>query len=452
MKSTKYLLLIFLVLISLNINAQETISETINVATAGSLPSLIPSSKKNQITNLTLTGFLNGTDFGYIRDMARDGILSVLDLSKAQIVAGGEAYIGAYGDRYTSLNSIGNYLFYGCIGLTSITIPNSVTTIGDYAFDNCRGLTSITIPNGVTTIGENAFGACTGLTSVTIPNSVATIGKQAFSNCPRLTSVTIPNGVTTIGVAAFFNCTGLTSIAFPNSVTTIGGWLFSGCTGLTSITIPSSVTTIGDYAFENCAGLTSVTLPNSVTTIGVAAFFRCTGLTSITIPNGVITVGNDAFRSCTGLTSVTIPNSLITIGDEVFGNCYQIKQIYCKGTTPPNIDPNTFLNIYNTCKLYVPKGAYSVYRAAPCWGDFIDIIEEVTTSMSDIEVSYINVYAENGSIIVKDAKLGDIVDIYSVSGSLLHKIKITDEIIRINVASQNCYIVKAGDRSFKIAL
>jgi len=100
MKSTKHLLLIIIALISLNVNAQEAVSLTINVETAGTLPELIPSSQKNQITNLTLNGNLNGTDILYIREMAgRDvnskltsGNLSVLDLSNARFVAGGEIY------------------------------------------------------------------------------------------------------------------------------------------------------------------------------------------------------------------------------------------------------------------------------------------------------------------------------------------------------------------------
>ena len=56
--------------------------------------------------------------------------------------------------------------FYNCTGLTSITIPNSVTSIGAWAFSGCSGLTSIEIPNSVTSIGMNAFYNCTGLTSV----------------------------------------------------------------------------------------------------------------------------------------------------------------------------------------------------------------------------------------------------------------------------------------------
>ena len=82
-----------------------------------------------------------------------------------------------------------SYKFYGCSGLTSVTIPNSVTSIGNGAFYGCSGLTSITIPNSVTSIGHFAFNYCSGLTSVTIPNSVTSIGNYAFSSCEGLTRI-----------------------------------------------------------------------------------------------------------------------------------------------------------------------------------------------------------------------------------------------------------------------
>lgn len=166
---------------------------------AGTLPSKISANEKNLITNLKIVGKINGTDLKFIREMAgcdvngkeTDGKLSILDLSDAKIVEGGSAY---YSDRddgfiYTSNDKLGDYVFNGCSGLTSLTLPSSVTEIGEHAFLNCRGLTNFTIPSGVTKIGAGAFFCCYGLISLTIPSSVTAIGSQAFNDCSGLTSI-----------------------------------------------------------------------------------------------------------------------------------------------------------------------------------------------------------------------------------------------------------------------
>ena len=213
-----------------------------------------------------------------------------------------------------SVTSIGDCAFEDCTGLTSITVADGNTTY--HAVGNCvietasktliLGCKNSVIPTdgSVTSIGNYAFYYCTSLTSITIPNSVTSIGKDAFYGCTGLTSISIPNSVTSIGRSAFFGCAGLTSISIPNSVTSIGDDAFRGCTGLTSITIPNSVTSIGYYTFDGCTGLTSISIPNSVTSIGSSTFQGCTGLTSISIPNSVTSIGSYAFRGCTGLTSI----------------------------------------------------------------------------------------------------------------------------------------------------
>ena len=133
------------------------------------------------------------------------------------------------------MTSIGGYAFSSCSGLTSVTIPNSVSSIGLGAFRDCSGLTSFIIPNSVTSIGDYAFEYCSGLTSVTISNSLTSIGWRVFSNCTGLTSVTIPNSVTSIGIAAFQGCSGLTSIAIGSGIEDIGNQAFADCPELTDV-------------------------------------------------------------------------------------------------------------------------------------------------------------------------------------------------------------------------
>ena len=213
---------------------------TIKLDKAGTLPDRIASSKKYKITNLKIVGEINGTDLKFIREMAgcdfngkeTDGKLSILDLSDAKIVEGGSAYYSDRDDGFicTSNDKLGDYVFNGCSGLTSLTLPSSVTKIGCYALSNCIGLTSLTLPSSVTEIGEHAFLNCRGLTNFTIPSGVTKIGGAAFFCCYGLISLTIPSSVTAIGSRAFNDCSGLTSIyAYMEKLPETGSNLFLGC-------------------------------------------------------------------------------------------------------------------------------------------------------------------------------------------------------------------------------
>ena len=110
--------------------------------------------------------------------------------------------------------NIGYGAFGGCISLSSVIIPDSVTNIDVYAFVHCISLTSLTIGSGVKSIGDSAFRNCTALTSVTIPDSVINIGKYAFEECTSVASVTIGSSVSSIGKSAFGSCTSLKSMIF----------------------------------------------------------------------------------------------------------------------------------------------------------------------------------------------------------------------------------------------
>ncbi len=249
----------------------------------------------------------------------------------------------------SGITKIGDYAFYGCTSVTTMTIPDSVTGIGDSAFYGCTALTSVTIPDSVAEIGYRAFGNCSTLTQATIGNGVTSIGGAAFEYCSSLAEIVIPDSVTEIGYGAFRSCSMLTTATIGNSVTIIGGAAFYSCSSLAEIVIPDSVTEIGYEAFRDCSMLTTATIGNGVTiigasafefcdsllvvvipgsaSIGTSAFENCRSLASVSLGNSVTDIGNCAFEYCESLTSIEIPGSVISIGNSAFYNCDQLTEV-----------------------------------------------------------------------------------------------------------------------------
>ncbi|BEG97943.1 leucine-rich repeat domain-containing protein [Bacteroides sedimenti] len=253
MKILRLVLITVGIFLGLQMQAQE-VADTLFLESAGTLPALIKPGDKYLINTLTVNGKLNGTDIRFIREMAgrnssgelTDGVLSVLDLSGAHLVEGGEPYfMDDEKPCCTDNETIGRNMFSGCERLVYVTLPKSTTAIFASAFAECSSLKSINIPDGVKFIEENAFGLCTRLTKITIPASVDFIGKFAFLFCSRLTTVNIQPGLSFIGEGAFQNCKNLTSVSIPSSVAFIGEGAFSGCPELKSVTFPSGVIFLG---------------------------------------------------------------------------------------------------------------------------------------------------------------------------------------------------------------
>ena len=242
------------------------------------------------------------------------------------------------------ITSIGNYVFNGCIGLTTIEIPNSVTSIGNGAFQDCQKLSAIEIPDSVTSIGDSAFRNCTGLTTIEISENVTSIGDYAFRNCTGLTTIEISENVTNIGDFALSSCLGLQSISVNEDnqyYTSIDGILYNKsvteiiqCPGAKiKISLPETVTKIGNNAFTG-GNLTSIEIPASVTYIGEYSF-QDTKLTSIEIPDHVTYVGYSAFADCTELNSLSIPGDT-NARVHTFDNVSNIKTLIITGTGEMN--------------------------------------------------------------------------------------------------------------------
>ena len=275
--------------------------------------------------------------------------------------------------------------FVGCAGLTSITMPGSLTSIGSEAFLNCTGLKSVTIPEGTTDIYYRAFGGCTNLESITLPDSIINMERQVFDDTAWYASmpdgnvyigniyykykgsminnvdVKINAGVKAIAGDAFYECEYLTSIEIPDSVKAIGSGAFEDCTGLKSIIIPNSVESIGSLAFDGCTNLMNISISEKITSINSSTFLGCINLTNVTIPDNVDSIENYAFLGCTGLKSVKISNGVRYINIESFYGCTNLKNIFIPSSIA-SIDVDAFANCSNVEKIEVEKGN-SVYHS-----------------------------------------------------------------------------------------
>ena len=297
---------------------------------------------------------------------SRSDCNAIIDTAKNELIVGCKNTIIPEG-----IVKIGDSAFLGCLGLTGIEIPESVTSLGERSFE-CTGLTSVVLPKSVTSIGEIVFDGCPNLKSVEIPG-VTYISKAAFSYCPKLTSIKFSDSLTGIGEYAFSACEGLTSIDFPSGLLYIEWYAFAGCAGLKSIKIPSGVTSIGGWAFASCTSLESIEFPSGLRYIGQTAFNNCKNLTSIELPEALAYLDYSAFSYCSKLTSIKIPANVMHIAEGAFENCESLSSITVdenNKTYDSRNDCNAIIETENNsliqgCKnTKIPQGITEIRNAA----------------------------------------------------------------------------------------
>lgn len=248
--------------------------------------------------------------------------------------------------------------------ITSLQLNEGITEIGEYAFFRCEKIKTVSIPSSVEVIKQRAFMYCYDLQSVLIPEGVTTLGNWLFQDDRSLLSVTIPESVTSVGHQILTGCTSLQTpiynshifvylptsyvgdYSIPQGIETIAPASFGLCKHLEKVVIPESVTEIGDWAFY-MSSLTEVNLPENITIINEYTFEACSSLRSIVIPQNVATIGNFSFRGCSGLTSIT-----------------------CEATVPPALGNSIFENVNKSIPLYVPAQSIGIYQMTDQWREF----------------------------------------------------------------------------------
>lgn len=139
-------------------------------------------------------------------------------------------------------------------------------------FANWSEIESIRWPSHPVRLANETFYGCTGLTEVTLPEGTERLPMGLFAACIALSSVTFPAGLREIGDSAFMFCAALGQVAVPEGVTRIGKNAFFG-SGLRSVTLPGSLQMLDERALANCASLRHIEALNDQMELGPSAIF-----------------------------------------------------------------------------------------------------------------------------------------------------------------------------------
>lgn len=395
----------------------------LNIENSGTLPNLIAENRKYQIKNLRLTGYLNGTDINFLREMAGSdsngnttpGVLETLDISGCTIVSGGRSY---YKSHVTANYKISDYMFYNCKVLVNIMLPKNTTTIEDFAFADCDRLSVLSIPDDVT-----YFGA------------------QSFRNDISLLRIPMPNGLTFIDDYAFIGCNGITELAIPSNVYHIGNGIVKDCQNISEINVAD-----GNSHFASEMGVLYTSTFDEILIFPVNY-----NSNKYIVLEGTKRIASYAFDNAKKLNEVMLPSSLLEIGQDAFIGCVNLSSLQVKALNPPVCENDCFEAVSKTrCNLIVPRGCYSYYWVAPVWADFNKITETDFSDNVEVSINNTEVIVENRCIVIKGLPDNATVDIFQIDGTLVYHAQSYGDILRYRPAKFGTYLVVIANKTYKL--
>lgn len=439
--------------------SSDSTTLSVTVTNAGTLSDHINDALVKKVTNLTVSGPLNSDDITLIRTMAgvatngyaffgdEGGVLTNLDISGAQIVAGGSPHYDYWSTETTADNIIGKYMF-SRTQLQTVKLPDDAAAIDDEAFYSCVDLTSVNLPAKLKTIGSSAFGYCWSLQELQLPDDLDSIGEGAFMGCNSLETIYFPASLKSFDPYGFAGLSSLkefivddnnenyasvngvvfskdlkTLVAYPAGIDstvydipegteTVGRFAFWGNEHLTDVNIPEGVTSIEESGF-NGVKIADLRLPQSLKTIGRVAFGSNSSISIINIPDGVDSIADMAFFACNNVDSLYLGKSVRYIGEDAFSGISAKKlwlpesleyvgknglkssgltECQALGTTPAVCEGDVFgiqerkevLQDNTPSTLYVPAGCTNAYAIAEGFKTFDNIVEMTTTGINSV--------------------------------------------------------------------
>ena len=309
---------------------------------------------------------INGSDIKAI--MALSASLLYLDMTKATIVEGGDAY---YSTLTTTRYEIGWGMFSNMSKLETVLLSANTTRLDTKAFAECAELTYYNIPEGVGIVGQAAFNEAK-MSSVSLPASLHFLSYEEETFGSLVDNITVAEGSESFKSidGVLYSKEGSVIIAFPRNRTL-------------SYAVPEGVKQISYGCFDR-SQLTSLSLPSSLNTIEGSSFNR-TALTHLVIPANVNSIMNWTIVYNNSLETITVNASI-----------------------PPEKQGNENILHGNDVltAIYVPYASVAAYKTASAWSPYADIIKAIPETIPPGKVS-INNGAEQDYIVGSlAAKLG----------------------------------------------
>jgi hypothetical protein len=256
----------------------------------------------------------------------------------------------AFSDKFKQIN---DGMFFDCIYLDDVVMPQSVEVIGRQAFHNCRAIKTLTIPRKVVKICDFAFTFCVSLETVyMLPENKVELGYHLFDTVPDAKMITLKGSKwmdsSVINSNTIGNNAKVTYETFGN-LENMEWRIKNGV--LTISPIPGMSTVMEDLVSDNVCkapwhdyvyGIYKISVEGNIENIGAGAFYDCFNATSIDMPSSITSIGFQAFHNCRSLRHITIPSKVSSLGDYEFTFCTSLRTIFFMSENAPRFGIGMF--------------------------------------------------------------------------------------------------------------
>lgn len=409
---------------------------------------------------------------------------------------------------YKAIESIEESAFEGCSSIASFS-TNNVSSLGQSAFKNCVGLKHVELNNKIRVISSECFSGCANLETISNLQSITKIENNAFENCKLITDFVLPQ-IISISDYAFENCENASSFILGDDLEQLGNGVFYNCRSVESIIIPGNVNSIGSSVFSGCSALKDLSFNegDAILELPVGYYDRETSVLKKEVNGKTIqfkikyyksvfdglnieklflgrnlsnapryTISGDGGVNYYLITSYDSPfNNLpmlkeLQIGDNVnvlgpdeiyipevemyetpgaFKNCNSLVKVSVKNTTPPS--GVEFSNsTYSKATLIVPDNTVSLYKVANGWKEFLNILDESSTSIDGVSCNELSgnlSIGRNGLLYMGGSP--EHILIYRIDGTLYYSGYIEpNQSISLD---SGLYIIRLKENSIKIQI